>query len=127
MHSVAVLNAVCRRWRTSWLLIDAQVASISCASQALIGQAVIAPDRCDTRPGCEAVGKTLCAASCTVRLRPSLLTPHWSSVERRQQVSTCQAACSSHHVAIVEGGTSTAVLDHSSEATGKYPTACILA
>lgn len=90
MHGVAVLTAVCRRWRASLSLIDAQVASITCASQALISESVIAPDRYGTQTNCASVGTTVCAANCTVKSEPisGLLKPHWSVVERRRQVST---------------------------------------
>ena len=46
MQSVVVLNAVCRRWKASLSLIEAQVASISYASEALISESMTAREVC---------------------------------------------------------------------------------
>lgn len=131
MQSVAVLNAVCRRWKASLSLIEAQVASISYASQALSSESVTAREVCGNQSDGRSNPKPLCAASCTGRsdLTSSLLTPQWLNGERRRQVLNCLSIHNIRPQWLIhfEISSSIAVLYNISQATCKHPTACLLA
>ena len=91
MQSVAVLSAVCRRWRASLTLIDqvaAQV-SVSYASQTIVGECLIACNPRGNVGDCKSFGTTLPATNCAFRteLTTNLLKTHWSNGERKRQVS----------------------------------------
>lgn len=134
MQSVAVLNTVCRRWKASLLLIDAQVASFSFASQALISDSVAARDAPSSVVDYRSIGTTSYATTHTVRndLTSSLLTLHWSKGDRRQVIAwhrfhnICFTTIYYSWTASLTAN-SIAVLYHSSEASSKYPPPCLLA
>lgn len=128
MQSVAVLHAVCRRWRASLTLVDqvaAQV-SVSYASQAFADESVVVPS---SVVDCTSVGTTLCATNYGVRneVTSSLLRTQWSNGEGKRQVLLQVLPISQRYIGIIGlmGTSPVAVLHFPPKGKGKYP--CILA
>lgn len=87
MQSVAVLSAVCRRWRASLTLVEH--VSVSYASQAVVDESLVKRDSQGNAVDCTSFGTKLPATNYAFRNEQTfnLLKAHWSNGERKRQVS----------------------------------------
>ena len=89
MQSLAVLQAVCRSWKTSLLLLDGQIGCISHASRALSSDSASIRDQCSSGGGRNAVESTTVVAYDAVPsgLASQGLTQQWPDSSKSRQVS----------------------------------------